>query len=208
MGGLHVEGEVEEQLLDRVAEQLLEPLAAPRDAIVPILRPGIPDRLRHGGDRALGGGGLAGERLEELLLVCYVRCRVLHRLLEDALEVVARPLDGVLDRVRKVLQRADRDRLLGGVARGGVGFRQVRDHHLDVALGAESAALEEGLLHVHAPLVHVRPRLDVIESVADAVEVVEEVISEDVLRVAPHPRLVRLHLEAGVHVRDFLARGG
>ena len=32
--------------------------------------------------------------------------------------------------------------------------------HLDVALGAEGPALEERLLHVHAPLVHIRPRLE------------------------------------------------
>ena len=56
----------------------------------------------------------------------------------------------ILYLVRKVLERADRNGLLRGVARGTVRLSQVRDDDLSVTLGAESARLEQRLLVVHA----------------------------------------------------------
>lgn len=46
------------------------------------------------------------------------------RLFEDTLEHVTRPLQGVLNGIREVLQRTDRDRLLRGILRRAVRFRQ------------------------------------------------------------------------------------
>lgn len=63
----------------------------------------------------------------------------------------------VLDGIRKVLERTDRNRLLRRVLRRWVRFGQVWDDYLNVALRAEGARLEKGLAVVHAPPVHVHP---------------------------------------------------
>ncbi len=79
----------------------------------------------------------------------------LGRLSENGIEFLARPLDRVLDRVREVLYRADRVSLLGRVGGYRVGLGHVRQDHLHVALGAESAALQQGLEVVDAAAIHV-----------------------------------------------------
>jgi hypothetical protein len=88
--------------------------------------------------------------------------------------------DSVLDLVGEVLDRATRVTLLRRVLRARVRFGDVRKDDLDVSLGAERAGLEERLLVVDATLVHVLTSSDVVESVGDAVNRVEEGIAEDV----------------------------
>jgi hypothetical protein len=58
------------------------------------------------------------------------RGRLLRILSEQALELIARPLQRVLDRVREVLQRADGDALLRRVLGRAVRLRQERHYHL------------------------------------------------------------------------------
>eukprot|EP00961_Rhodomonas_salina_P042074 565547-Rhodomonas_salina.2 len=123
----------------------LETKASPLDAVLEGLGPVIAEELLHAFDGRHGGGRLLAETLEELLRVVLVGGRVLDALLERALEVVARPLDRVLDGVGEVLERADRNGLLGRVARGPVRLRHVGDDDLDVAFGAKRPAFEQRL---------------------------------------------------------------
>jgi hypothetical protein len=88
--------------------------------------------------------------------------------------------DSVLDLVGEVLDRATRVTLLRRVLRARVRFGDVRKDDLNISLGAERSGLEERLLVVDATLVHVLTSSDVVESVGDAVNRVEEGIAEDV----------------------------
>ena len=67
-----------------------------------------------------------------------------------------RHLDGVLDAVGKALEGADGHRGLGGVGRLAVGLGHARQHHLDVALGAQCPRVHQGL-----PVAHLRVRVGV-----------------------------------------------
>jgi len=105
----------------------------------------------------------------------------------------------VLDRVREVLQRAERDALLGRILRIRIRLSLVRQNHLGVGLGAKSARLEQGLREPHAARVDVHPGLHVVERVHHAVQRLPEGVVEGILRVRRHPDLQRPHLQASVH---------
>mmetsp|Transcript_37796 Transcript_37796/g.64788 ORF Transcript_37796/g.64788 Transcript_37796/m.64788 type:complete len:479 (+) Transcript_37796:941-2377(+) len=196
-GGGHVKGEVEDELCDRVVVILLKLEPRPDDALVEghrlVDKVGL-DRL----ERRLAHAWLPLEDREEVGLR-EVRVHVLGALLEEALEKVAGPLDRVLDGVREVLERAHRDGLLRRVAARAVALGETRHHHLHVALGAEGAGLEQRLLVVHAALVDVQPRLDVVESVDHEVQPLPEGRVEDVFGRGRDAVLQRDRLEGGVH---------
>mmetsp|Transcript_3293 Transcript_3293/g.7894 ORF Transcript_3293/g.7894 Transcript_3293/m.7894 type:complete len:237 (-) Transcript_3293:1041-1751(-) len=84
----------------------------------------------------------------------------------------------------------------------------MRNHHLNIALGAQSAALQQRLPEIDAPLIHVHACLHVVERVADAVEGGKELVVKQLLRVRPHLGIVRLAVEVGVHLRHLLPRSG
>mmetsp|Transcript_16457 Transcript_16457/g.49923 ORF Transcript_16457/g.49923 Transcript_16457/m.49923 type:complete len:793 (-) Transcript_16457:952-3330(-) len=198
--GGHVEREVEDELRDLVVEELLEAETRPDHTLLE--RDRLVDEVRGEGlERRLAHAGLPLEVGEEVWLG-EVGVDVLGALPEEALEAVAAPLDGVLDLVRKVLERADRDALLGRVARRAVALGELRDDDLHVPLRAERAALEERLLVVDAALVDVQPRLHVVERVAHAGEAAPEGVVEDALCLGAHPIQPRLHLGRRVHRPD------
>ena len=129
--GDHVEGEVEKKLLDVVVEQLFESVTSPRYAISKRLGPVSHQILAHPPGSRPRRCWLLGQTRGECLWICNVPRRVLHCLLEAALKVIPGPLDSVFNQVWKVLERADRDALLRGVARRAVGLGLVRYHHLE-----------------------------------------------------------------------------
>jgi len=64
-------------------------------------------------------------------------------------------LESVFDGVGKVLERTDRDGLLRRILRRGVGLREMWNDYLNVALRAERTGLEQRLVVVDTPPVHV-----------------------------------------------------
>ena len=97
-----------------------------------------------------------------------------------ALELVTGPLEGVLNGVGKVLQCADGDGLLRGVARRAVGLCHVGKDNLGVSFSAQSSGLQEWLLVVDTTPVHVHSSVDVVQSVDDSVQLLEKVVGENV----------------------------
>ena len=162
-----VGGEVVQELLDVVVEELLELEAGPDDALLervrPLLDEGLAD-LKEG----LGLGVLLG--IEGLLEVGAgeVGVDVLGGLLEVSLEVVPRPLQRVLNLVGEVLEGTDGDAarrrgeirlfcrlrsgaglgrvlsspLLWGVPGGSIVLREARYDDLSVPLSPECSALK------------------------------------------------------------------
>eukprot|EP00967_Tisochrysis_lutea_P080279 scaffold110152_cov29-Tisochrysis_lutea.AAC.2 len=118
----------------------------------------------------------------------------------STLEEVARPLDGVLDLVGKILQRAYWDGLLGRVARGPIRLGHTRHDDLHVALWPQRARLEQRFLIIDTPLVDVKARLHIVESVAHARERFPKGVIEDLLGVGPDPIEARLNLSRRVHL--------
>ncbi len=53
-------------------------------------------------------------------------------------------------------------------------LKKKKDHHLDVALGAQGSRLDEGLVVVDAAAVHVDAGVDVVQGIADTVEIFED----------------------------------
>jgi hypothetical protein len=80
----------------------------------------------------------------------------------------------------------------------------MRDDHLGVGLGAESARLEQGLVVPDAAGVHVEAGLDVVDCIHDEVEAVPEAVIEDVLGLLSHVELVVLHIQLRVDLRGDL----
>lgn len=128
--------------------------------------------------------------------------------LEDPLEELAGPLDGVLDGVGEVLQGANRDGLLRGILGGRVRLGHIGKNDLGVSLGSEGARLEEGLLVVNAAAVHVLAGVNIVQGVGHPREGLEEGIAKDLLRVRPHAILVGDDLFAQVGVHLFHGKGG
>ena len=185
---------VVQQLLNIVPKQPLKLQARPRNAVKEILRP-LSETSKHIFKRLLGIA----------LLDCVinksgsaqVRVRLLGGVVEGAFKLVARPLDSVLNEVRKVFQSADGDRLFRRVLGGRVRLGHVGDDDLEVGLGAERAGFEEGLAVVHAAAVNIaawgelereseykniRTGVDVVEGVRDAVKGIEKVVAKDIYR--------------------------
>ena len=79
---------------------------------------------------------------------------------EEPLEQVACPLHCVLNSAGEVLKGANSEVFLGRVAAGGVGLRQEGEHHLDVPLGPEGTAVQQGEVVVNAAAVHVHSYTD------------------------------------------------
>jgi hypothetical protein len=117
---------------------------------------------------------------------------------ESALEVVSSPLDGVFDLIGEVLEGAEGDAFLRGVDDIGVADGGVGDDDLGVALGAESARLEQGFLEPHALSIYILPSLHVIHCINHEVEVGPEVIIEDAFILSTHSQLDRLKVSLGV----------
>lgn len=106
-------------------------------------------------------------------------------LFKHSFEVVASPLQRMLDGIGKVLERADGNGLLRRVLRGRVGFGQKWENNLDdvrrqllkccpylgVALGAKSSRLQKWFAKEYAATVHVLTRLNVVESVGHTIEI-------------------------------------
>lgn len=78
------------------------------------------------------------------------------------------------------------------------------DDHLCVALGAERAALQQGLAEVHAARVDIQPRIHIVEGVHHHVQIGPEGVVEDILCVRGDAVLQRAHFERRV---DVLCRG-
>mmetsp|Transcript_17462 Transcript_17462/g.34756 ORF Transcript_17462/g.34756 Transcript_17462/m.34756 type:complete len:773 (+) Transcript_17462:1249-3567(+) len=197
-GGALVRREIVEELPDLVVEEFLETEAGPGDALLEgggaVLHEGPADGtggldfgvLLGGEGRAEVGGG---EVLVDIVGVLF----------EDALEIVAGPLERVLDLIREILQGTHGNRFLGRIPRRPVVLRQMRHHHLRVALGTQRPALEHGQPVEHAPLVHVQPRLHVVQGRAHPAQGVVELIAEEALGLAPHFFLVVHDIQVGVH---------
>lgn len=96
---------------------------------------------------------------------------------EVVVEVLARPLDRVLDLVREVFDRATWSLSLWRVLRRAVRFSEVRDDHLSVAFRAKCTGFEEWFLKENATLVHVETRFDVVERVGNSIKSREEVVA-------------------------------
>mmetsp|Transcript_6104 Transcript_6104/g.18090 ORF Transcript_6104/g.18090 Transcript_6104/m.18090 type:complete len:554 (-) Transcript_6104:686-2347(-) len=132
---------------------------------------------------------------------------LLHGLDEEQLELVAGPLDAMVGQVREVPQGAHRNAsALVGLTALPVSLRLVRHDRVHVARGAHGPALEQWLLVLDALVVDVKPRLHVVQSVADAVQVHPERVVKCVLGLRADEHLQRLHLDPRVHHFGHLGR--
>ena len=127
-------------------------------------------------------------------------------LTESPLEVVAGPLDGVLDLIGEILERAKRDALLRGVDNVSVADGCLGDDDLRVALGPQRSALEEGLFEPDALAVHVLPRLHVVDRIDNEIQIGPEVVAEDGFILGGDPQLEGL--EADLRVDALSDRAG
>mmetsp|Transcript_6328 Transcript_6328/g.13495 ORF Transcript_6328/g.13495 Transcript_6328/m.13495 type:complete len:203 (+) Transcript_6328:2792-3400(+) len=196
-----------QQLFDRRREQLLKLHARPPCAVLPRRRSlihRIPlDTLQRTKHRAYA---LLAEVVHVRVPTLCVVDDFFGRRAEHAFEKVSRPLQRVLDLVRKVLQRADRNTLFRRVSRRAVALRQVRNHYLHVSFCSERAAFQKRLLVIHAPLIHVQPGLHVIQRVAHARQRLPKSVVEHLLRIRAHTVKVRRDFHIAVH-RAYCERG-
>jgi len=118
---------------------------------------------------------------------------------EKRVKLVTSPFDAMLDLVREVSQCAHGDRLLRRVLRVAISLGLVRHDHLRVGLRAKSARLQKRLGVPDALAIDVKAGLDVVDGIDDEVKGVPEVVVEKILRLWGNKRLVRCHLEVGVH---------
>jgi hypothetical protein len=81
----------------------------------------------------------------------------------------------------------------------------MRDNHLRVSLGAESAGLEKGLLVPDAASVNIETSLDVIDCIYNKIEALPEGIVEHVFSLLCHIQLMVLHIQVMVDVVSNLA---
>ena len=89
-------------------------------------------------------------------------------------------LDGVVDRVREVLDGADGRFLLRRILRRGIRLGDMWDNDLNVAFRSEGPRLEKRLQVEYTALVHVLTRLHVVQRIRNAVDACEEVRIVDV----------------------------
>eukprot|EP00047_Mylnosiga_fluctuans_P019583 m.84068 g.84068 ORF g.84068 m.84068 type:complete len:1015 (-) comp8186_c0_seq2:29-3073(-) len=206
LAGHLVRREVEEQLHDLVVEEILEAQTSPLDAVRKVDRfvqhEAVPDRVDSLNRVA---AGLLQQALDVARLAQILVDHV-WRLLEQALKEVTGPLQSVLDEVREVLEGADRDRLLWRILRRRVRLRQVRQHNLGIALGAEGARLQQRPAVEDTALVHVASGLDVVKRVGNTVDGTEELVAVDGLSLGADTRGACLDVQRRVHLRDGSGR--
>ena len=185
-------------------ELLLELRARPSDAFVIRGACRLQQHLRNLFDiLSRGSIGVRQRRRGVFLWLGQIRVGLGGSLLECTFEFASRPRQAVIDVVRERVQRAHRRALLRRVTRSTIVLCHVRNDHLSVALRAESPALEQRLLEVHASTVYVQPRVYVIQSVHDHIQAFPESIVENVLRVRAHAVLERGDVEVRI---DHLGR--
>ena len=174
--------ELVNNVTDLGAEEVLELARRPSDAVIE----GSTGRLDQQGvqltHRFIQQVGIRDG--VEVVGIVTVGAQGLHGLGEEPFEEITRPLDGVLDLVRIVLQRADRNALFYalyvalshtlGVVRRSVTLRQERHHNLRIPAGTQSAAFKQGLAELHTARVHVPTRLHVVQRVAHGRERLHE----------------------------------
>lgn len=179
--GLVVEREAVKQLRDLVRVDLGEDLSSQRHKPLVALLP-----VTHQQLQSLQLSQVLHRLLLELLLALLEKCfgiieifgDVGRTLDENALEVVAGPLDAVVNFEGEVLESAQGDGLLGRIGGLAVAGGKTRENHLGVALGAERSGLEERLSVPQAARVDVLSGLDVVDGVNDDIEVFPEVVVE------------------------------
>mmetsp|Transcript_62115 Transcript_62115/g.109375 ORF Transcript_62115/g.109375 Transcript_62115/m.109375 type:complete len:508 (-) Transcript_62115:389-1912(-) len=107
-----------------------------------------------------------------------------------------------------MLQRAHRNALLRGIARGPVVLRLERSHNLCVTLGPQCATFQHGLVIKQTLLVNVQSSLDIVQRRADHVQTFKKVIIEQGLRLRGHFALISHRVERLIHRRDRADGGG
>ncbi len=150
---------------------------------------GLPQHL-------LVGRGRRVARLKHFL-------EVLDAQIEGLAELVAGPLNTMQSLFREHLERAMRYfTLLRRVILRAISLCLERDYDLDMALGPESAGLEQGLAADDAALVDIEAGLHVVESVGDQGLAGKELVREDGLGGVAHPVQPghNVPLEEGVHL--------
>ena len=141
----------------------------------------------------------------------------LNRLGEKSLEGVTCPLNCVLDFVRVILQRAQRNLLLyASFPRGSatlriigrtVTLRHERHDDLRIPAGSQRSGFQKRLPEADAAGIDVFARLDVVQRVADEGQSLEERVAEQILRLGTHLRLEELAPHARIHRSDRANRG-
>lgn len=197
-----VGGEGVEKLLDLVVEHILEyPHSKLNANLVALLRVSLVQFFKGLQLSPQSGGVLPVLLLklrQKLLPILEETDQLRRSLTEGPLEVVPSPLDGVLDLIGEVLERAKRDALLGGVHNVSVANGRLGDDDLRVALGPQCPALEEGLFEPDALAVHVLPRLDVVDRIDHKIQIGPEIIIEDRLILRGDPQLQGLEIDLRV----------
>mmetsp|Transcript_38459 Transcript_38459/g.96748 ORF Transcript_38459/g.96748 Transcript_38459/m.96748 type:complete len:575 (+) Transcript_38459:667-2391(+) len=201
----HILGEHEQQLLDAIHKEILELVTSP-----------FYSRLLSNSANQLGNflnmtqcsqlrrSVLTTQCVQKVVLLnvgVKVGCRLDQIRVEKAL---ACPHQCVCDGVRKVVHRAERNRGLGWISSRRVALRNVRQHDLHVALGAQRAGLEQRLAVQHTLAVHVAACLHVIERVAHSVQRVVEGSVEEALGLGTDAQRQRLHVHGRVHPSHLL----
>ena len=141
----------------------------------------------------------------------------LDRLDEEALEGVTCPLNCVLDFVRIVLQRAQRNLLFyASFPRGSstlriigraVALRDERHDDLGIPAGSQRAGFEQRLIEANAARIDVFARLHVVQRVANERQSLKERVAEQILRLRTHLRLEKLAFHIRIHRADRTNRG-
>ena len=141
----------------------------------------------------------------------------LNRLGEESLENVTCPLNCVLDFVRVVLQRAQRNLLFyASFPRGSptlriigrtVALREERHDDLRIPAGSQRAGLEQRLAEANAARIDVSAGLDVVQRVAHERQSLEERVAEQILRLRTHLRLEKLASHRRIHRPNRANRG-
>ena len=216
LGGLPEEGAVLEgsikgegikQVEDNVGVVRLELDASVGDAIIEGLRALVEDLNQVAKSSHLRTvRGLQGSKEGRAISKELLDLRGLSD--EERLELAASPLDGVLNSGGEGLDGADGERLISRVALGGVRLGLVREDDLHVSLGTKSSTLQKRLLVDNAALVDVDTGSNVIKSVDNKVQRLEEGIR--VSRLALGANLVQegLDLHLGIHGLDSAGSSG
>ena len=143
--------------------------------------------------------GVLTEAGNESLRAADILAGILDTRAEESVELVAAPLDTVLNLVREVAERAHRDGLLRRILRIAVSLSLVRNDHLGVGLSAKSTGFEKRLLVPDALAINVETSLDVIDGVDNEVEALPELVIEHVFSLWGDKGLVSCNLEVRVH---------
>lgn len=154
------------------------------------------------GVKGTSAGGVLSKVRQELVWVIDEVNGILDSVNKDSVELLAAPLNAMLNQVGEVSQGAHWDTLLWWILRVTVALGLVRHDHLGVSFGTEGTRLKEWLLIPHALLIDIETRLDVVDSVDDEVETLPELVVESALGRWIHIGLIGLDLKFWVH---FLA---